>query len=314
MAIPILKTWRSYFEESPHEGLGSSYERVVLNRKLEDLRQRYSIRTCLEVPVFGFTGLTGINSLGLAKDGVQVTLVDDNDERLGLITGCWDQAGERFAGHCVRGFSPLPFERESFDFSWNFSALWFVTDLRLFLRELTRVTKKAILLCVPNRWGVGYLSQKYISGAELREFLMERHIIPHMITRSMEALGWDLVERDYIDAPPWPDIGMKKEEFFKLLGLRLLVRESTGSERQVLTIMSYYRGEDPEFPLRMLRHAWFERNAPQFVKALWAHHRFLLFEPCKAVRENRLGRGPHDKPFESTSGASRCPAGLCGER
>jgi SAM-dependent methyltransferase len=279
MAIPILKTWRSYFEESPHEGLGSSYERVVLNRKLEDLRQRYSIRTCLEVPVFGFTGLTGINSLGLAKSGVAVTLIDNDEERLHLIAGLWQQAGEEFRGLSVPGFLPLPFTQGAFDMSWSFSALWFVPDLQGFLDELTRVTRKVIFLCVPNRSGLGYLSQKYVSGAELRSALVEAHIVPKAIRQAMVGRGWHLTDMDYIDVPPWPDIGMKKEEFLRLFGLGVLARTPRGTPDSSLTIMDYYTGKDRGLPERMLRYYWFEKKAPRFVRALWGHHRYLQFEP-----------------------------------
>ena len=278
MAIPILRMWRSYFEGSPHEGLGSSYERVVLNFKLESLRQRYHISTCLEAPVFGFTGLTGINSLGLAKHGVQVTLVDDDEERLGMIRHSWSQVGQGFTGLCQKGFYPLPLEDRSFDFSWNFSALWFVGNLQPFLAELTRVTEKAIFICVPNTRGMGYLSQKYFSGAELRELLNEQNVMPGRVTRSMASLGWKLVEADFIDAPPWPDIGMTKEEFLNRLGLGFLVRTQVAAAEPPLTIMNYYSGQDPEFPGRMLRHYWFERRVPLPIKAVWAHHRYLLFD------------------------------------
>lgn len=283
MAIPILRMWRSYFEESPHEGLGSSYERVVLNLKLESLRQRYHISTCLEAPVFGFTGLTGINSLGLAKQGVRVTLVDDDRERLRLIGNSWSQAGQGFTGLCQKDFYPLPLKDRSFDFSWNFSALWFVADLPPFLKELTRVTEKAILICVPNTRGMGYLSQKYFSGAELREFLNEQNIIPRRIIECMASLGWKLVEADFIDVPPWPDIGMTKEEFLKRLGLAFLVRNRQDTNSPPLTIMNYYTGTDPDFVAKMLRHYWFERKVPNFVKVIWAHHHYLLFEPMGSL-------------------------------
>jgi SAM-dependent methyltransferase len=285
MALPILKTWRSYFEQSPHEGLGSSYERVVLNLKLEEVRTRYGISTCLEAPVFGFTGLTGINSMGLAKSGVQVTLVDDHRERLGLINDAWQQAGEKCTGVFVQDFTPLPFGDKSFDFSWNFSALWFVSDIQRLLEELARVTRKAILLCVPNRWGIGFFLDKYVSVPELRGELKEENVSPGELHRRMGSLGWSLAESGYIDVPPWPDIGMKKEDFLKLFGLGFLVADRTGANEIAppLTIMNYYTGTDPDFPSRMLRYHWFEQKVPKLIKAIWGHHCYLLLEPSARV-------------------------------
>jgi len=279
MAIPILKTWRTYFEESPHEGLGSSYERVVLNSRLELLQKRYGVSTCLEVPIFGFTGLSGINSLCLARSGVRVTLVDDHQERLCLIKGVWQEAGEKFNGVYAKDFTSLPFADKSFDLSWNFSALWFVSDIQAFLQELARVTQKVIFFGVPNRWGLGFFLDKYVSAPELQGELKEQNISPRTLTKNMGSLGWHLVERGYIDVPPWPDIGMKKEDFLKVFGLRFPMRHGTKKVDTSLTIMNYYKGVDPNFPARMWRYYWFEKRMPNILKTFWAHHRFLTFEP-----------------------------------
>jgi SAM-dependent methyltransferase len=277
MATPILRTWRNYFEDSPHEGLGSSYERVVLNLKLEEIRNRYGISTCLEAPVFGFTGLTGINSLGLARSGVQVTLVDDHAERLRLIRGAWDRVQQRFRGICLKDFEALPFADKSFDLGWNFAALWFVPNIREFLRELVRVTQKVIFFGVPNRWGLGFLLDKYVSAPEFQGTLKEENILPLVLTRNMKSLGWDLVDKGHIDVPPWPDIGMKKEEFLKVLGLSCLVGKRTRSPKRPLTIMNYYDGTDLTLPTRMLRYYGFERNLPGIIKKIWAHHSYFVF-------------------------------------
>jgi Methyltransferase domain len=279
MALPILKIWRSYFEKSPHEGLGSSYERVVLNLKLEQVRKRYGIDTCLEAPVFGFTGLTGINSMGLAKSGVRVTLVDDHRERLGLIKGAWQQAGERFGGVYVQDFTALPFADECFDMSWNFSALWFVSDVRSLLTELTRVTRKVIFICVPNRQGIGFFLDTHLTARDLRNGLEDERIEPRAIEAKMKSLRWNLTDTGYIDVPPWPDIGMKKEDFLKLFGLDFFVRNQTKKTGTSLTIMNYYKDGDLNFPARMLRYFWFEKAMPNLVKTYWAHHRFLTFAP-----------------------------------
>jgi hypothetical protein len=36
-ALPILDTWKDYFLVDRNEGLGSSYERIMLNRMLSEL-------------------------------------------------------------------------------------------------------------------------------------------------------------------------------------------------------------------------------------------------------------------------------------
>ncbi|HPR17726.1 MAG TPA: methyltransferase domain-containing protein, partial [Candidatus Cloacimonadota bacterium] len=174
-------------------------------------------------------------------------------------------------------YSHLPFADNTFDLGWNFSALWFVPDLPVFLQELMRVTQKVILICVPNRSGIGYLTQKYLGRKDLKALLHEEHIIPRNIKKIMSQNNWKLLDAGYIDCPPWPDIGMPKEKFLKIFGLSWLLPAE--KEHEPLSIMDYYNGTDPDFPPKMMKHFWWEKIAPAFLKKFWAHHRFLLFIP-----------------------------------
>jgi hypothetical protein len=62
-------TWRRYLTDY-NEGLGLVYERFVLNDFLEDLRRRFDIRSVLEAPLYGMAGVSGINDVHLAQNGV----------------------------------------------------------------------------------------------------------------------------------------------------------------------------------------------------------------------------------------------------
>ncbi|HPW25001.1 MAG TPA: hypothetical protein PLR70_04240, partial [Candidatus Syntrophosphaera thermopropionivorans] len=77
MAIPIINDWEKFFS-NPYEGLGSSYERIVLNDLLFQTVNNYNVHNVLESPSFGFTGISGINLLNLADLGLNITL-EDND-------------------------------------------------------------------------------------------------------------------------------------------------------------------------------------------------------------------------------------------
>ena len=275
MAIPILNNWKNYFS-SFDEGLGSSYERVILNKKLELVCKHFQIKSILEVPSFGFTGISGINSMNLARNGYSISLVDHEKERIELIKKIWEKVNLGVNTHFSQDYQKLSFSDKSFDLSWNFSALWFVKDLSLFLEELTRVTSKAILLCVPNRNGIGYLSQRFLGKKELRKFVIEKNIIPKNFKNLMKDLGWMLIEKNFIDCPPWPDIGMPKDKFLKILKLDWLIKNKTN---EPVSIMDFYLGKDENFEEQMLSYSWFERSAPDFIKFFWAHHRYFLFIP-----------------------------------
>ena len=80
----ITENWRRYFDEQD-EGLGTTYERFILHRYFEKLRQEYVIQSVLETPSFGMTGVSGINSLWWASQRIDVTVIDNVEERLRLV-------------------------------------------------------------------------------------------------------------------------------------------------------------------------------------------------------------------------------------
>ncbi len=279
MAIPIITDWEKYFEY-PHEGMGSSYERIVLNRKLLQLAEKHGIATAIETPCFGFTGISGINLMALADKGIAISLEDDDPQRLELIEALWQRLGRHLQTRLNPGFRQLDYPDASFDLSFSFSALWFVDGLRDFMNELARITAKLIFISVPNRDGLGYKLQFRDYSPQRYPSLKPEQIDPPSIITLLVRAGWQLLEADYIDCPPWPDIGMAKEDFLqKWLPRRVLGMASFKTARQAhpLSILDFYTGEDPDFARRMLRHHWFERLAPPALKRRWAHHYYLLF-------------------------------------
>lgn len=275
MAIPIIHDWEKYFS-NPHEGLGSSYERIILNQMLLKYQQQYRIRTVLETPSFGFTGISGINLVALAKQGCEVSQEDHNLKRLQMIAELWDCLGIPLKHKYNEDYTMLDYPDNSFDLGYNFSAMWFTKDIAMFLTELGRVCSKLIIICVPNRQGIGYRMQiKDYSPAAYPE-LRPNHVDPSSITYLMNKNGWKLIDKNYIDCPPWPDIGMNKELFFKrVVGSSKPTPELTPSK--AVSIMPYYQGIDPDFERRMLKFSLLERFAPACFKQYWAHHQYLAF-------------------------------------
>ncbi len=299
MAIPIIENWQEYFS-NPHEGIGSSYERIVINNKLMEVVNKYQITSVLETPSFGFTGTSGINSLQLLQSGCSLWIEDDDPHRIDLIRSIYDSLKLYPSIIYNDGYKVLDYADKSFDLLWNFSALWFVTDLQRFLSEAVRVSSKAILICVPNQSGMGYKSQvKTKSSIWTQQFpywhmddestgskktINIANINPLRIKRIMKSLNCELVEEDFIDSPPWPDIGMGKEEFVSrhCRFYRAKARKQTSKaskKANALTILNYYKGLDSGFDKRMMRFYPFEKNLPKCLKKYWAHHYYMLFIP-----------------------------------
>src|SRR5260370_8191134 len=100
-----------------NEGLGVVYERIVLNAYLLGLKQKYGVETVLEAPLYGMAGVSGINSVPLARAGCRVTLMDSIPARLAGGQRIWGELGlgaqATFVG--AADFNRLPFEHRPFD-------------------------------------------------------------------------------------------------------------------------------------------------------------------------------------------------------
>ncbi len=275
MAVPIINDWTKYFD-NPDEGLGSSYERIVLNKLLDYVCKVYKIQSALETPCFGFTGISGINLLNLARQGIKVSLEDHNLERLEKIRELWQELRLHTDIKYNPDYVQLDYPEKHFDLGFNFSALWFTQNIKSFLSEFCRVCHKAILICVPNRNGIGYKMQIKDYTPEKYPFLHPEYLDLATIRYLMKQNKWQLEDENYIDCPPWPDIGMKKELFLNRL---LKKQEIQEKETEPVTILSYYQEEDSEFAEKMFRYSFVERTAPKQFKKYWAHHYYLLFTP-----------------------------------
>ncbi len=275
--LSILDTWLSYFDNWD-EGLGTTYERVILQRYFEELKKRYAVQSVLEAPSFGMTGISGINSLWWAAQGVMPTVVDDNEQRIAKSQQVWGSIPlpVKFIQHSPN--ETLPFADESFDLSWNFASLWFVKDVKQFASELMRVTRKVIFICVPNSNGVGY-KLRYLMDKNRPENFYPQNILPQSFVPYFTEGNYKLLRKGYLDIPPWPDIAMKKEDMLRKAGLGFLVKKKEARQQNNARtcIVDYFNGSRPQLAKEILKYSFLE-NAPFPVKQLWGHHRYFIFE------------------------------------
>jgi hypothetical protein len=283
-------TWKRYLTDY-NEGLGLVYERLVLNDFLTALRDEYHIDTVLEAPLFGMAGVSGINSVALAQAGAAVTLVDDHEERLEAVARIWEELGlpARFVHHTDWGH--LPFVDRSFDLVWNWAALWYLADPEALLRDLVRTARKVVFVAMPNRVQVGYLLRKYLLERDFVNYVDEQWADIGRVRRVLTGLGVRIVRQGVLDVPPWPDTVMPAAEVLKQLGIRSqkLEGQFSGDSWQWST-MAYYLGQQPDLYDRVMRYAWLDRAPiPWRLKAVWAHHRFLVGVKQDGAPEGRFG-------------------------
>ena len=264
-----------------NEGLGLVYERLVLNDYLDALVERFGVRSVLEAPLYGMAGVSGINSVHLARRGCGITLVDWNLKRLQAVRRVWQELGleDHLTLVHVPDLARLPFGEGTFDLVWNWAALWYLPDPAALLREMARVTRRLVFTAMPNRWQPGYLLRKYVLDRPFFERVDERWANIGRVRRQLEAAGLRLVERGVLDVPPWPDTVMPATEVLQRLGLRSerLARRFREEGGWHWSTMDYYLGRRPDLKERIERYAFLERAPlPWWTKVVWAHHQYVL--------------------------------------
>jgi len=273
-------TWRKYLTDY-NEGLGLVYERFVLNGFLEDLRRRYAIRSVLEAPLYGMAGVSGINDVMLARNGVDVTLVDDNAERIEGVQRIWEEDLGLFPNltliHPAR-WGDLPFADDSFDLTWEWAGLWYIDNPAGLLRELARTSRDLVFVAMPNNIQVGYWMRKLVIDRAFFATHDESWTNIGRIRRILEGAGVEIIDQGVLDVPPWPDTVMPANEVLQRLGIRSqkLEAQFTGDDWQWST-MAYYMGQEPDLRDRVIKYAWLDHAPlPWQIKTVWAHHRYLL--------------------------------------
>lgn len=282
-------TWKHYLTDY-NEGLGLVYERFVLNDFLLDLKGQYGFQTVLEAPLYGMAGVSGINSVWLARVKCPIALVDDNAERLAGVERIWGEL--TLPARCVlaQDWARLPFDDRSFDFVWNWAAIWHLADPAALLREMVRVTKDLVFVAVPNPVQVGYQFRKYVAEPEFVKEIDERWTSIALIRRTLEEMGVAILDQGVLDVPPWPDTVMPASELLGRLGIRSKkLQNRFQGEGWRWSTMAYYLGRQPDLYDRVKKYMWLERlGLPWQLKQVWAHHRWVLGRvPVRTMDDRR---------------------------
>lgn len=276
--LSIIDTWPEYYAFMD-EGIGTTYERFILHRYFEQLKEQYQVASVLETPSFGMTGVSLINSLWWAEQGITPTVLDTDAQRIEMSQKVWESIPLPVNLKEIDTAGNIPFDENSFDLSWNFAALWFVKDLPQFVESLCNVTKKVIFICVPNANGLGYVLRKKISKDIIPDFYRD-NILPKNFVPLFEQQGWKKKKAGYLDIPPWPDIPMKKEDMLRGIGLGFLIKENAESGETTFDkkcIVDFFNKKRPELEQNILKYDFLEKM-PFPIKQLWGHHRWFIFE------------------------------------
>ena len=189
------------------EGLGTVYERTVINRYLTDLAQRAGIERILEHPADGVTGLIGCNSLALGEAGRAVLLANPVPEGLRAARRHWRDAQVKPSGLVAADVDRFPFADAAFDLVWNFCIFERFAEPEALVAEMARVSRRHVLVMTQNCWnlGAGLHAIYHLGRRQAWDHGKARLMTVRAVKRAFREVGLDCVECGPIDAPPWVD-------------------------------------------------------------------------------------------------------------
>ncbi len=275
------------------EGIGTVYERRMIDAYLRRLHHQYGIRTILETPADGVTGVPGINSLEFARLGDRVTLANPIQAMLDKAEQVWVRQGLRpFAEFRNAEPDQLPFDDNSFDLVWNFCMFERFNPPETVVGEMARVSRGYVMIMNQNyrNWGTP-VHKLYHRLAELEwDHGYEPLMSLEAIEDTMRRLGLKVVDKGTIDSPPWMDTwdmpmrGALKS-WLGRLGVRWEWRSRPKPEAAIepAAIEPDAPGANPSGESRMLRvFEWVEQNLPEWFARSQTHHFYVVGQKIQA--------------------------------
>ena len=259
-------------------GLGTTYERFALNRAILQICEAREIRTVMEGPGDGMTGIAGINSLILGQNGVDVTLVLHDHSSALLAQSIWTYYQLQDRVHIIlqTNNSALPFDNEQFDLVWNFNVLTGRSKPFSLLAEMSRISREYVFVCLPNRrnYGFGLHQLEHRISRQQWDHGDANLMRPEPWHRHFTKLGLKVLETIWLDCPWWPDIVDVRKmitHFFPFLSKKISSPANCYLWRPF--DLPYFSEEQfPEVHNLMKRLFFIEDSPFLWVKRRFAHH------------------------------------------
>ena len=187
------------------EVFGVTYDRYVLLQLHGIFARSLQLKTIVEMPSHGAKAAGSLYSIGFGLAGCQVTLVNPE---MDMLKG-WDELGIRQRLDVMEGIDPYrtSFQDGQFDMAWNFVTWTELADPLKYLKEMTRISKKYVLLVTCNNFQPGYPWHRLIHkvfGFPWTHGQVEYNHITR-VRRLFPEAGLKVTEYGAIDTPGWPD-------------------------------------------------------------------------------------------------------------
>ncbi|MEW6684975.1 MAG: methyltransferase domain-containing protein [Candidatus Edwardsbacteria bacterium] len=250
------------------EGLGTVYERRVMQNFLSRLQEEYGIRIVLESPADGISGMPGLNSLEFGKRKGEVILSSPSLKLLTKVRVIWEKEETMDKVQLIQSEVNLfPFSSNSFDLVWNFCILERFFRPEVFVSEMKRVSRQYILLVIQNRYNVGTILHRVYHRfmGQVWDHGYSQQMRLKTLRQIAQNCNLKILEIGAIDTPPsmdtW-DMPLRGElkRVMSLLGKEWKWKATSKKEK------SRFLG----FLMRL------ERDLPHWFNLFQTHHLYLL--------------------------------------
>lgn len=240
------------------EGLGTAYEHLARRQYLRNLVRRLNIRVVLEASDTGVA-----DSASLADMGCEIVLMNNSKQNL---RNCSSRQIQFLKGDLRK----LPLNSNIFDLVWNSDAISHSENTLECIREMVRVSKRFVLVFVPNRLHVGDLFFRLylrIAGSRFKRKYGYSMTLKTLSKIFREA-DLTIVAQGGIDMPLWPShisVGklirkckrvwnFNKSNLFKFLHVQGVLEESLPEAVKAAQAHMIYvlgkKGLDPRKPIQ----------------------------------------------------------------
>lgn len=187
------------------EGFGVTYDRAIMTKQQQMLTKKYNLKTILESPSYGAKAAGSLYSLGYALSFCDVTLVNPETELLHY----WKELQIKDRLNYIENadYTSLPFDNNSFDLVWNFVTFAHLDNQQEWLREMTRLTKRYLMVISCNNLQIGYPWHRIIHKLWKFPWNHGNNYFNYIwnVRKFFRNSGLKIIEYGAIDTPPWPD-------------------------------------------------------------------------------------------------------------
>jgi SAM-dependent methyltransferase len=256
------------------EGIGTVYERILIDEYLRRLQTKLEIKSVLESPADGVTGVPGVMSLEFARNGAAVALTNPVQSMLDGAREVWKK-GEFIDRvtlvNCEVDATPLP--DNSFDLVWNYCMFERFADPGALVSEMKRVSRRYVMIMTQNFYNFGTPFHKVyhaISGMEW-DHGYGSQMTMRAIRRAVLDQGLKIEEEGEIDIPPWVDTWD-----MPLRGAMKQILSAVGKkwEWKIDSETHDSGGASSSRIVNFVRDV--ELNLPQWFRRSQAHHLYIL--------------------------------------